>query len=273
MEAGAGRVGCGTDRRLAHSGPAGLSDFDVHDVPRHPGHDCQRTQSARSDSCCEPTHPCIRRTAQHARQSQELDRRSAKDKAGCQHAGDGTGGRRFARACRLSERVEMSAGSDALTGISALSPDQQARLERAWGDEPGFYGWLKSVNHKTIGRRFIVTAMCFFAAAGILAAIMRLQLARPANTVVGPDLYNQLFTVHGTTMMFLFAVPVMQAMAVYFVPIMVGTRNIAFARMNAFAYWIYLFGGLMLFGALMVNAGPDAGWFSYVPLAGPEYSA
>jgi len=167
----------------------------------------------------------------------------------------------------------MSAGSDALTGISALSPDQQARLERAWGDEPGFYGWLKSVNHKTIGRRFIVTAMCFFAAAGILAAIMRLQLARPANTVVGPDLYNQLFTVHGTTMMFLFAVPVMQAMAVYFVPIMVGTRNIAFARMNAFAYWIYLFGGLMLFGALMVNAGPDAGWFSYVPLAGPEYGA
>jgi cytochrome c oxidase subunit I+III len=167
----------------------------------------------------------------------------------------------------------MSAGSDALTGISALSPDQQARLERAWGDEPGFYGWLKSVNHKTIGRRFIVTAMCFFAAAGILAAIMRLQLARPANTVVGPDLYNQLFTVHGTTMMFLFAVPVMQAMAVYFVPIMVGTRNIAFARMNAFAYWIYLFGGLMLFGALAVNAGPDAGWFSYVPLAGPEYSA
>ena len=152
----------------------------------------------------------------------------------------------------------MSAGSDALTGISALSPDQQARLERAWGDEPGFYGWLKSVNHKTIGRRFIVTAMCFFAAAGILAAIMRLQLARPANTLVGPDLYNQLFTVHGTTMMFLFAVPVMQAMAVYFVPIMVGTRNIAFARMNAFAYWIYLFGGLMLFGALMVNAGPDA---------------
>ena len=167
----------------------------------------------------------------------------------------------------------MSAESDAITGISAVSPDQQARLERAWGDEPGFYGWLKSVNHKTIGRRFIVTAMCFFAAAGILAAIMRLQLARPANTVVGPDLYNQLFTVHGTTMMFLFAVPVMQAMAVYFVPIMVGTRNIAFARMNAFAYWIYLFGGLMLFGALMVNAGPDAGWFSYVPLAGPEYSA
>ena len=167
----------------------------------------------------------------------------------------------------------MSAGSDAITGISAVSPDQQARLERAWGDEPGFYGWLKSVNHKTIGRRFIVTAMCFFAAAGILAAIMRLQLARPANTLVGPDLYNQLFTVHGTTMMFLFAVPVMQAMAVYFVPIMVGTRNIAFARMNAFAYWIYLFGGLMLFGALMVNAGPDAGWFSYVPLAGPEYGA
>src|SRR4051794_12874384 len=144
-------------------------------------------------------------------------------------------------------------------------------LEATWRDPPGLYGRLAAINHKTIGRRYIVTAFGFFVAAGILAALMRLQLSRPDNTVVGPDLYNQLFTVHGTTMMFLFAVPVMQAMAVYFVPIMVGTRNIAFARMNAFAYWIYLFGGLMLFGALMVNAGPDAGWFSYVPLAGPEY--
>ena len=72
---------------------------------------------------------------------------------------------------------------------------------------------------------------------------MRLQLARPDNTLIGPDLYNQLFTMHGTTMMFLFAVPVMEAMAVYLVPLMVGTRNIAFPRLNAFSYWIYLFGG------------------------------
>ena len=75
---------------------------------------------------------------------------------------------------------------------------------------------------------------------------MRMQLARPENTFLGPDLYNQLFTVHGTTMMFLFAVPVMEAIGVYFVPLMVGTRNVAFPRLNAFGYWMYLFGGVLL---------------------------
>jgi cytochrome c oxidase subunit I+III len=101
---------------------------------------------------------------------------------------------------------------------------------------------------------------------------MRLQLARPENGLIGPDLYNQIFTMHGTTMMFLFAVPVMEAMGVYLVPLMLGTRNIAFPRLNSYAYWIYLFGGLMLYGAFFVNSGPDAGWFSYTPLAGPQYS-
>ena len=79
---------------------------------------------------------------------------------------------------------------------------------------------------------------------------MRLQLAEPDNHLIGPDLYNQLFTMHGTTMMFLFAVPVMQAMAMYLVPLMIGARSVAFPRMNAFAYWIFLFGGLMLYVAL-----------------------
>jgi cytochrome c oxidase subunit I+III len=102
--------------------------------------------------------------------------------------------------------------------------------------------------------------------------VMRLQLAMPENTLVGPDLYNQLFTVHGTVMMFLFAVPVMQAMGIYLVPLMVGARSVAFPRMNAFSYWVYLAGGLMIFTAFALDVGPDAGWFSYVPLAGPEYS-
>jgi cytochrome c oxidase subunit 1 len=77
---------------------------------------------------------------------------------------------------------------------------------------------------------------------------------------------------HGTTMMFLFAVPVMEAMGVYLVPLMVGTRNIAFPRLNTYAYWVYLFGGLMLYVAFLLNVGPDAGWFSYTPLSGPQYS-
>ncbi len=149
---------------------------------------------------------------------------------------------------------------------------QVIALEQTWRDPPGLLGWLSAINHKTIGLRFIVTAFGFFVAGGVLAALMRLQLARPENTLVGPGFYNQLFTMHGTTMMFLFAVPVMQAMAVYLVPLMLGARSIAFPRMNAYAFWVYLFGGLMLYGAFVLNIGPDAGWFAYVPLSGPEYS-
>src|SRR4051794_14005784 len=141
----------------------------------------------------------------------------------------------------------------------------------AWADKPGIVGWLSTVDHKRVGRRFIATGFAFFVLGGILAGLVRLQLARPESALIGPDLYNQLFTVHGTTMMFLFAVPIMQAMGVYFVPLMLGARNIAFPRMNAYAYWIYLFGGAMLYVALVLNIGPDAGWFSYTPLAGPEY--
>jgi cytochrome c oxidase subunit I+III len=151
-------------------------------------------------------------------------------------------------------------------------PGIEAALRKSWDDPPGMKGLFGAVNHKTIGRRFLLTAFGFFIAGGILAVLMRLQLAKPDNTLIGPDLYNQLFTMHGSTMMFLFAVPVMQAMAIYLVPLMVGSRSVAFPRLNAFAFWIYLFGGLTLYGAFLLNVGPDAGWFSYPPLAGPEFS-
>ena len=176
---------------------------------------------------------------------------------------------------RLSEPAQAALRRDPeLTRRNAVPPSaaDRAALEATWRDPPGLVGWLSAVNHKAIGLRFIVTAFGFFAAGGLLAALMRVQLARPNNTLIGPDLYNQVFTMHGTTMMFLFAVPVMQAMATYLVPLMLGARSIAFPRMNAFAYWIYLFGGLMLYGAFALNIGPDAGWFAYVPLAGPDYS-
>jgi cytochrome c oxidase subunit I+III len=142
------------------------------------------------------------------------------------------------------------------------------RLEQTWRD-PGFFS---AINHKTIALRYLVTTFSFFVAAGILAALMRMQLARPDNDFIGPDLYNQLFSMHGTVMMFLFAVPVMQAMGLYLVPLMVGARSIAFPRMNAFSYWVFVSGGLMIFAAFLLDIGPDTGWFSYVPLAGPEHS-
>ena len=146
------------------------------------------------------------------------------------------------------------------------------RLAATWRTRPGFWGALATVDHKIIGRRYILTAFVFLLLGGVLALLMRWQLARPEGRVIGPDLYNQVFTMHGANMMFLFAVPVMEAMAVYLVPLMVGTRNIAFPRLNAFSYWIYLFGGILLWVSFALDMGPDIGWFGYVPLSGPQYA-
>ncbi|HYG28772.1 MAG TPA: cytochrome c oxidase subunit I [Allosphingosinicella sp.] len=146
------------------------------------------------------------------------------------------------------------------------------RLEKTWSREPGLWGWLSTTDHKEIGRRYIVTAMIFLALGGLVSLLMRLQLASPESGLISAQRYNELFTMHGTTMMFLFAVPVMEAIAIYILPLMLGTRNIAFPRLNAFSYWAYLSGGILLWAAFLLNIGPDAGWFSYVPLAGPEFS-
>jgi cytochrome c oxidase subunit I len=146
-------------------------------------------------------------------------------------------------------------------------------LVNTWREPTGFIGWFRHVHHTSIGKRFMVTAFIFFGLGGILALVMRLQLARPNAHVLGPDKYNQFFTMHGSNMMFLFAVPMMfEALAVYFVPLMVGARNIAFPRLNAYSYYMYLFGGIFLWVMFLLNTGPDMGWFSYVPLAGPDFT-
>ncbi|WP_202049906.1 cytochrome c oxidase subunit I [Microvirga mediterraneensis] len=151
-------------------------------------------------------------------------------------------------------------------------PELTVRLARTWGTDKGIVGALSTVDHKVIGRRFIATAVLFLFMGGLSAILMRMQLALPENRLMGPDFYNQLFTMHGTTMMFLFGVPIGEAFAVFLVPLMVGTRNIAFPRLNAYAYYVYLIGGLMIWVAFVLNIGPDVGWFAYVPLSGPEYS-
>lgn len=152
-------------------------------------------------------------------------------------------------------------------------PERRDRLARTWAEPGGFWGWFKHVHHTSIGKRYIVTAFIFFLLGGILALLMRLQLARPNNHFLGPDKYNQIFTMHGTNMMFLFAVPMMfEALAVYFVPLMVGARNIAFPRLNAYSYYLYVIGGIFLWTAFILNVGPDMGWFAYVPLSGPDFT-
>ena len=150
---------------------------------------------------------------------------------------------------------------------------ERATLEKTWAPARGVIGWLTETGHKQIGMRYIVTAFCFFVLGGIEAALMRIQLAKAENNFLNPDLYNQIFTMHGSTMMFLFAVPIMLGMGVYFVPLMIGTRNVAFPKLNAYGYFIYVAGGIFLYVMFFIGAGPDAGWFSYVPLSGPTFDA
>jgi cytochrome c oxidase subunit 1 len=149
----------------------------------------------------------------------------------------------------------------------------EAALASTWATPRGFWAALSTVDHKIVGRRYITTAFIFLVVGGLLALAMRIQLSRPENRFIGPDLYNQIFTMHGTNMMFLFAVPVMEAVGIFLVPLMVGTRNIAFPRLNAFSYWVYLAGGILLWTAFVLDMGPDVGWFAYVPLSGPQFGA
>ena len=171
----------------------------------------------------------------------------------------------------MTQHLVTSPLADLTTGPGSAEQAELEQLARVFEPQRGFWSWFTSVDHKSIAKRYIATAFIFFVLAGLNAGLMRLQLARPEMHLIGPDRYNQIFTVHGTAMMFLFAVPVMTAFGLYLVPLMVGTRDVVFPRLNAFGYWCFLTGGLFLFISFWLNVGPDTGWTAYVPLSGPEY--
>lgn len=155
-----------------------------------------------------------------------------------------------------------------------MNPEEKKiqELEDTWINPPGFIGWLRIVNQTNIGIRYINTSLIFFFMAGILGVIMRAQLASPGNEIVGPEMFNQMFTVHGTAMMFLFAIPMVEGIGAYIVPLMIGTRDLSFPRLSSFSYFVFLIGGITLFGSLFLKVAPNAGWFDYVPLALKEWS-
>jgi len=142
------------------------------------------------------------------------------------------------------------------------------RLSRIWAPPPGILGFFTAVNHRAVGLRFMVTAFAFFVIAGALALLMRLQVSLPLLSVLSPEGYNQAFTMHGSTMMFLFAVPFLEGLAIYLVPLMIGAREMAFPRLNAFGYWVFLIAGVSLYGAYLFGYAPDSGWYNYPPLTG-----
>ncbi|MFV3130901.1 cytochrome c oxidase subunit I [Niveispirillum sp. KHB5.9] len=155
-------------------------------------------------------------------------------------------------------------------------PQSALRLHRelssVWGRPPGLRGFLSSVNHSEIGLRFMIASFFFFSVAGLLAMLIRAQLATPDGAFLDTAQYNQIFTMHGSIMMFLFAIPMLEGLGIYLLPKMLGSRDLAFPRLSALGWWCYLFGGTILLLALAAGVAPDGGWFMYTPLSGKEHS-
>ena len=145
------------------------------------------------------------------------------------------------------------------------------QLSAIWGTPPG-WGRLSAVNHTILGKRFMAAAFVFFAIGGLLAMLIRVQIATSGTAFVGPDIYAQIFTMHGTVMMFLFAIPMFEGLAIYLLPKLLGTRDLAFPRLSAYGFWCYVFGGSILIVAMLAGVAPDSGWFMYTPLSSSTYT-
>tara|TARA_R110002020_G_scaffold123357_3_gene279757 strand:+ start:2774 stop:5290 length:2517 start_codon:yes stop_codon:yes gene_type:complete len=144
-------------------------------------------------------------------------------------------------------------------------------LDRIWGTKSG-WGRLATVNHNVVGKRFMLTALIFFAIGGLLAMLIRTQLASSQSAFMDAEQYAQVFTMHGSVMMFLFAIPFFEGLTIYLLPKLLGTRDLAFPRLTAYGFWCYLFGGSILIIALIGGVAPNSGWFMYTPLSSDIYS-
>jgi cytochrome c oxidase subunit 1/cytochrome c oxidase subunit I+III len=158
--------------------------------------------------------------------------------------------------------------------LTTITPDAglERRLEEIWKPTPGIRGWLSTVDHKEIGKRYIATALIFLVFGGVEALMMRIQLARPEQHLLSPQEYNQFFSMHGVTMIFLYALPVLSGFSNFLWPLLFGARDMAFPRLNALSYWIFLFAGILLYSSFIGGQVPNSGWFSYVPFAEREFN-
>src|SRR6266540_4829369 len=132
----------------------------------------------------------------------------------------------------------------------------------------GVWSWITTVDHKRIGILYGFTAFAFFLIGGFEALLIRAQLARPNGSILSADVYDQVFTMHGLTMIFLVVMPLSAAFFNYLIPLMIGARDVAFPRLNAFSYWAFLFGGMFLYSSFLLGGAPNGGWFGYAPLCG-----
>ena len=157
--------------------------------------------------------------------------------------------------------------------VQEHDPAVAERLTKLWETPHNVVAWLATVDHKKLGKRYIMTGFLFLFLGGVEALLLRVQLSRPENHFLGPEAFNQLFTMHGTTMMFLFLQPVLSGFSFYLTPLLIGSRELAFPRLNAFSYWVFLLAGIFMYLSFLWGAAPDAGWFAYTPLSGPLFDA
>ena len=146
------------------------------------------------------------------------------------------------------------------------------RLNQIWETPHTFWGRISTVDHKVIGCRYLVTAMIFMAVGGLEALAMRLQLSRANQSLLTPEAYNQIFTMHGITMIFWYASPILSGFGNYLVPLLIGARDMAFPRVNAFSYWSFLLSGMFLYSSAVIGQAPHGGWFAYTPYTDSIYS-
>src|SRR5690349_3948046 len=196
-----------------------------------------------ADPHCQPPF-AGRRNSEHTRKPDALDPHSAGDQAGQSH----------------DESTSRPCGCAAVERLRGVAPVNSLRR------------WLSTTDHKEIGVLYMVTALCFFLVGGVEAMMIRAQLSLPGLNFLSPESYDQVFTMHGTTMIFLVVMPVLTGFGVYLVPLMIGAGDLAFPRLNGLGFWLQFFGGILLYISFFAGGAPDAGWFSYAPLSEKTYS-
>jgi cytochrome c oxidase subunit 1 len=154
----------------------------------------------------------------------------------------------------------------------ATAATAPAHTSSGYHEASGIWSWLTTVDHKRIGALYLFTALAWFGVGGLEAVMIRIQLQGPNGRFVSADMYNQLFTMHGTTMVFLVIMPLSAAFFNLLIPLQIGARDVAFPRLNAFSYWVYLFGSLFMNASWFIGQAPDGGWFGYTPLTTLQYS-
>ena len=157
--------------------------------------------------------------------------------------------------------------------MASIAAPTTATASAATAENTGIWSWITTVDHKRIGTLYLWTALIFFIIGGLEAVLIRTQLMRPNMGFVSAETYNQLFTMHGTTMVFLAIMPLSAAFFNYLIPLQIGARDVAFPRLNAFSYWVYLFGGIFITLPILFQVAPDGGWFGYAPLSTSRFSA